>query len=98
MDKDPAKDKRNILERGISFDRAEQLDWTSAFIWEDTRKEYKEHRYCVLGLIDGRLHSMVFTPRAGKPRIISLRKANKREVKRYENAQASQNQKEPRQS
>jgi uncharacterized DUF497 family protein len=38
----------------------------------------------VLGYIGDRIHSVVFTPRAGKPRIISLRKANKREVKRYE--------------
>jgi uncharacterized DUF497 family protein len=47
----------------------------------------------VLGLIDDRLHSVVFTPRNGKPRVISLRNANQREVIRYEKAisKASQN-------
>lgn len=50
----------------------------------DKRNDYGERRYCVLGSIEDRLHSVVFTPRQGKPRIISLRKANKREVKRYE--------------
>jgi len=40
----------------------------------------------MLGFIKDRLHSVVFTPRNGKPRVISLRKANKREVSRYEKA------------
>ena len=84
MDKDPKKDRRNIEARGLSLDRAEQLDWATALIWEDRRKDYAERRYCVLGFIEDRLHSVVFTPRNGKPRVISLRKANKREVSRYE--------------
>lgn len=84
VDKDPTKDQRNISERGLPFDLAEQLDWTTALIWEDKRKDYGEPRYSVLGFIENRLHSVVFTPRDGKVRVISLRKANKREVKRYE--------------
>ena len=86
MDKDPAKDRRNVASRGLSLDLAEQLDWATAFIWEDRRKDYGERRFCVLGFIEDRLHSVVFTPRNGKPRVISLRKANKREVSRYEKA------------
>ena len=70
----------------VTLDLAESLDWARALIWEDTRKDYGERRYCVLGCIEDRLHSVVFTPREGKPRVISLRKANKREVKRYEKA------------
>lgn len=93
MDKDPEKERRNIAERGLSLDLVELLDWTTALIWEDRRREYGERRYCVLGFIDDRLHSVVFTPRNGKPRVISLRKANQREVIRYEKAisKASQN-------
>ena len=86
MDKDPKKDRRNIATRGLSLDLAEQLDWATALIWEDRRKDYGEQRYCVLGFIEDRLHSVVFTPRNGKARVISLRKANKREVNRYEKA------------
>ncbi len=86
MDKDPEKERRNIAVRGLSLDLAEQLDWTTALVWEDRRKDYGEPRYCVLGFIEDRLHSVVFTPRNGKPRVISLRKANKREVNRYEKA------------
>lgn len=90
MDKDPEKERRNLVERGLSLDLAEQLDWSTALIWEDTRKDYGEPRYCVLGLIGERLHSVVFTPRNGMPRVISLRKANKRETNRYEKAIESQ--------
>lgn len=86
MDKDPKKERQNLFIRGLSLDLAEQLDWATALIWEDRRKDYGERRYCVLGFIDDRLHSVVFTPRNGKPRVISLRKANKREVNRYEKA------------
>ena len=49
VDKDPDKEGRNIAERGLSLDLAENLDWTTALIWEDTRKDYGERRYCVLG-------------------------------------------------
>ena len=86
MDKDPEKERRNLAERGLSMDLAEKLNWTTALIWEDTRKDYGEPRYCVLEFIEERLHSVVFTPRNGKPRVISLRKANNREVERYEKA------------
>ena len=86
MDKDHRKEGRNIAERGLSLDLAEQLDWATALIWEDKRKDYEERRYCVLGFIEDRLHSVVFTPRDGKPRVVSLRKPNNPELKRYEEA------------
>ncbi|MGH8529974.1 MAG: BrnT family toxin [Nevskiales bacterium] len=81
---DPDKNERNIAERGISFVRAAEFDWSSALVVEDFRKEYGEFRFQALGLIGERLHMLVFTPRADKVHVISLRKANRREVKRYE--------------
>ena len=81
---DPAKSDRNIARRGISFEVAEQFEWDTALLAEDLRKEYGERRFQALGFIAGRLHAMVFTPRAGKVHVISLRKANRREVRRYE--------------
>jgi uncharacterized DUF497 family protein len=81
---DPAKNERNVAERGLPFSRVDQLDWSSALISEDVRKEYGERRFRVLGLIEGRLHAVVFTPRADKVHVISLRKANSREVRLYE--------------
>jgi uncharacterized DUF497 family protein len=81
---DPAKNERNIASRGISFEVAEQFEWDTAMIAEDLRKDYGERRFQVLGFIVGRLHAMVFTPRAGRVHVISLRRANRREMKRYE--------------
>ena len=81
---DAAKNARNIATRGISFEQAADFEWDTALIVADTRKDYGESRFQALGLIAERLHAMVFTPRSGKTHVISLRKANKREVKRYE--------------
>ena len=81
---DPAKSDRNIARRGISFEVAEQFEWDTALLAEDLRKAYGERRFQALGFIAGRLHAMVFTPRAGKVHVISLRKANRRELRRYE--------------
>jgi uncharacterized protein len=81
---DTAKSERNLAMRGISFELAAEFEWNSALIVEDLRRPYGEQRFQALGLIAGRLHMLVFTPRARKAHVISLRKANKREVKRYE--------------
>lgn len=80
---DPAKNASNIASRGLSFELVEQMEWATALIQEDTRKAYGERRFQVLGFIGERLHALVFTPREGKVHVISLRKANSREVKRY---------------
>ena len=73
-----------MLVRGISFELAAGFEWAGALIVEDLRKDYGERRFQALGLIENRLHMMVFTPRADNVHVISLRRANKREVKRYE--------------
>ncbi len=83
---DPGKSVRNVLERGLSFELMADLDWASALIEEDTRSDYGERRWRVLGYIGERLPAGVLTPRADKVHVISLRKANSREVKRYEQA------------
>ena len=80
---DPAKSERNEHELNLPFTLVAQLDWSGALIEEDDRKDYGERRYRVLGFIGDRLYAVVFTPRAGKVHVISLRKANKREVKQY---------------
>lgn len=85
---DPAKNERNIQERGLDFNEVSELDWTTALIDEDTRADYDERRFRALGFIAERLYVTIFTPRDGTLHIISLRKANPREVKLY--AQTSQ--------
>ena len=80
---DPAKSERNEVERGLAFDLAEEFDWSSALIVEDRRKDYDERRYQALGSIGEHLHMLVFTTRGEAVHVISLRRANQRERRRY---------------
>jgi uncharacterized protein len=59
------------------------LDWSTAIIREDTRRDYREPRLLVMARLDGRLHTAVVTPRGEDLRVISFRKANRREVRQY---------------
>jgi len=86
---DPAKNERNVLERQLDFSRVEQWDWTRSVIDEDTRKDYGERRFRAVGFIDERLFVLVFVPRNGDVHVISLRKANIREIKRHAEASKS---------
>jgi uncharacterized DUF497 family protein len=81
---DAAKNAWNIATRGISFEQTFAFEWDSALNVADTRRDYGESRFQAFGLIAQRLPVLVFTPRSGKTHIISLHKANKREVQRYE--------------
>jgi uncharacterized DUF497 family protein len=54
-------------------------------IRQDHRFIYGEDRYELIGRIEGRLYVVIYTPRDDRVRIISARKANPRELKRYEN-------------
>jgi len=81
---DPEKNVRNIELRGISLQDAARFEWEGALIVADRRRDYGEPRYRAFGFIENRLHALVFTPREGATRVISLRKANRREVLRYE--------------
>lgn len=81
---DPAKNERNIAERGLSFERAADFDFETAKIREDVRRAYPERRFVALGWLDARLHLLCFSPVPGGIRVISFRKANRREQRDYE--------------
>jgi uncharacterized DUF497 family protein len=51
--------------------------------WLDTRRDYGEARMCAIAYIGVRLYYVAFVDRADVRRIISLRRANLKEVKRY---------------
>ena len=76
-----AKNESNILLRGLDFNLVKDFNWFLATIYEDTRKNYGENRFVAIGSIDERIYVFIFTPRGNKIHVISLRKANKREVK-----------------
>jgi uncharacterized DUF497 family protein len=78
---DPAKSARNARERGLPFAAAARLFDGLRLEWEDRRKDYGEIRIGTLGEIEGRIFFATFTRRGG--RIISFRKANARETRRY---------------
>lgn len=83
---DPAKNARNIAERGLAFALVAELDWETALVIEDARRDYGERRLQVAGLLGERLHIAVVTHRDNAVHVISLRKANRKEVARYEEA------------
>ncbi len=68
----------------MSFERAAEFDFETAQFTIDNRRNYGEIRYRALGFLDHRLHALVFVEIVGGIRMISFRKANKREVRRYE--------------
>ncbi|HOV18044.1 BrnT family toxin [Ottowia sp.] len=84
---DPDKDEANRARHGVSLADAAGFEWETALVWPDHRHDYGEPRMATLGYIGPRIMAVVFTDRPeGKPterRIISLRKANRREVTRY---------------
>jgi uncharacterized DUF497 family protein len=80
---DLVKDRSNQAKHGVSLAEAHAFEWDAALIREDRRHDYGELRFDALGYIGPRLFVMVFCLRGDDIRIISLRKANQREVARY---------------
>jgi uncharacterized DUF497 family protein len=81
---DERKRSINFALHGVDFAEVESFDWESARVLEDDRKQYGEIRYIAIGYIQMRLYVLVFTIRENRVRVISLRKATRREVIRYE--------------
>ena len=80
---DEAKRISNTGLHGVDFQSTDDLDWESARYMPDLRRNYAEGRILADALIGNRLPAMVFTIRKSGLRIISLRKANNREIDRY---------------
>jgi uncharacterized protein len=83
---DPSKNERNLRLRGLSFEMVADFSFDSAVFAVDERKEYPETRYVALGLLGDRVHVLCFAETSDGIRVISFRKANSREVKRYAQA------------
>lgn len=81
---DANKNDTNIRDRGLSFERAVNSDFETAAFQQDTRRDYGEIRFRALGYLASRLHVLVFAETAKGIRVISFRKANKRETLIYE--------------
>lgn len=83
---DPAKDAENIRRHGLSLHDAERFDFDTAEVREDTTEAYGERRFRAVGrLTGGPVVVFAFTYRGDKVRAISLRKAEPKERRRWQN-------------
>ena len=82
---DPTKNQRNIRERGLSFEQVADFDFATAVF--NTEFRNGETRRIAVGYLDNRLHLLCYVPKPDGIRVISFRKTNKREAKRYGKAQ-----------
>ena len=81
---DPNKSRANYFKHGIVLEFAQYLDWANEMVWQDVRQNYDEVRMRGLVPLEGKIYAVVYVLRAESTRMISLRKANNREIKKYE--------------
>ena len=80
---DPEKREQTLIHRGLDMADAELVLNSNNLSFPDLRNEYGEERFISIGLIEGRMVYIAWTLRNGVYRIISMRKANDREQKKY---------------
>ena len=82
---DAGKSEDCFARRGFDFGYAIRafLD-PNRMVGRDLRWDYGEDRYRLLGAIEGRVFMLIYTMRGRVIRVISARKANRREVRGYE--------------
>jgi len=77
---DEVKRKRNLKDHGLDFVDAPRVFNGATFTYEDDRFRYDEERFVTLGLLRGIPVSLVHTETKHRIRVISFRKATKRET------------------
>jgi uncharacterized DUF497 family protein len=80
---DAVKREKTLRERGLDFARAREVFDGLTITLPDQRQDYGEPRFITAGWLDERLIVLVWTPRGLARRIISMRKANEREIDKY---------------
>lgn len=78
---DPEKSQINHRKHGIDFVKAQDL-WKGPFVEFAAKSEY-ENRFAVIGTLDGKLYTCIFTLREDRVRIISCRRSQNKEVSLY---------------
>lgn len=76
---DEAKRLKILKERGIDLADAGSVFANDFYQIEDDRRDYGEKRYRVWGFLHGRRISLVWTPRNGRRRIVTMRYAHEQE-------------------
>lgn len=85
---DAAKNDANAAKHGISFENAARAFGGPMLKRRDERRDYGEERWIALGAASGLVIAVVYTPRSNRIRVVSARKANRREKKTYREAVA----------
>jgi uncharacterized DUF497 family protein len=80
---DPQKRADTLTNRGLDFEDAPQVFVGDILQIADDRRDYGELRWQTIGRLDGRLVMVVWTARGRARHIISMRKCNAREGKKY---------------
>ena len=81
---DPVKRDRTLKERGLDFEDAPKVFAGETLEFPDERRDYGELRWQTIGRLRERLVMLVWTGREDARHIISMRKCNAREKKRYQ--------------
>jgi len=81
---DQEKERRNLALRRLSLGIAARILEAPVADVVDDRRDYGEERRIAYGFVEGRLYVCVYTRRGRSYRIISVRKANRREQARYD--------------
>lgn len=80
---DPAKRAETFALRGIDMADAAVVFAGPCVTAEDRRFDYGEPRFLTVGYLRQRMIIVAWTPRGDRCRVISMRKANDREIARY---------------
>ncbi len=80
---DEAKHARTLRERGIGFDDGARIFEGPVIIWQDARGNCGEDRFRAVGKSEDDILHVVFTWRGDRVRIISVRRASRKESKAW---------------
>ena len=80
---DPEKREATLANRGLDFADADEVFAGLTVQFADERMDYGEERITTVGFLGGRMVVVIWTPRGDDRHVISMRKANDREQRRY---------------
>jgi uncharacterized DUF497 family protein len=80
---DDRKAAQNVAKHGVPFEYAARVFLDPHRLDSQDNRHYGEERRLTLGKIEGRLFAVAYTPRGTVLRLISARKANAREQRKY---------------
>lgn len=81
---DEEKNRANRRKHGVDFGFVHRFDFEGAIIESDARRDYGEARFIARGFTDdGYGYHLAFTMRGPRLRVISMRRFNSREYRRY---------------